>query len=155
MQKTTKIDSRFFSRSTFYNWHINLSHSCVNSSFCSCIQYAFSSIKLRSPTSNEPMYLRSSLLKHRMLPQARYTAISRKVVGKNVHTKIPKGNMGCWSIHCSWRTELLNLLLLLCFSTHKQTSKTSRAILSHFFEEQGIFATTFLEILYVYLAKSS
>ena len=24
----------------------------------------------------------------------RYTAISRKVVGKNVHTTIPKGNMG-------------------------------------------------------------
>ena len=23
-----------------------------------------------------------------------YTAISRKVVGKNVHTTIPKGNMG-------------------------------------------------------------
>ena len=24
-----------------------------------------------------------------------YTAISRKVVEKNVHTTIPKGNMGC------------------------------------------------------------
>ena len=28
------------------------------------------------------------------MPKAKYTAISRKVVGKNVHATIPKGNMG-------------------------------------------------------------
>ena len=34
---------------------------------------------------------------YRIKPQGRasvYTAISRKVVGKNVHETIPKGNMG-------------------------------------------------------------
>ena len=29
-----------------------------------------------------------------VLNKMRYTAISRKVVGKNVHATIPKGNMG-------------------------------------------------------------
>ena len=28
------------------------------------------------------------------MPKAKYTAISRKVVGKNVHASFPKGNMG-------------------------------------------------------------
>ena len=28
------------------------------------------------------------------MPKAKYTAISRKVVGKNVHVTIPKGNIG-------------------------------------------------------------
>ena len=28
------------------------------------------------------------------MPKTKYTAISRKVVGKNVHATIPKGNMG-------------------------------------------------------------
>ena len=32
----------------------------------------------------------------------RFTAISRKVVGENVHATIPKGNYGICSIHCSW-----------------------------------------------------
>ena len=102
-----------------------------------------------------------------MLSQARYTAISRKVVGKNVHATILKGNMGCWSIHCSWHTELLNLLLLLSFTTRKQTSKTSGAILSYFFEEKWaqnhpqslsgllpvLFPTTYLEIAVCILSK--
>ena len=124
-------------------------------------------LKLGSPKSNEPTYLRSSLLKHQMLSQARYTAISRKVVGKNVHATILKGNMGCWSIHCSWHTELSNLLLLLSFTTRKQTSKTSGAILSYFFEEEWaqnhpqslsglspvLFPTTYLEIAVCILSK--
>ena len=56
--------------------------------------------------------------------------------------------------------SLLNLLLLLSFSTHKHTSMASRVILSNFFEKQWIqnhpqylsgllralFPTTFLEI---------
>ena len=28
------------------------------------------------------------------MPKAKYTTISRKVAGKNVHATIPKGNMG-------------------------------------------------------------
>ena len=39
-----------------------------------------------------------------------YTAISRKVVGKNVHATTPKGNMGCdqYTVpnDCSCRTHL-------------------------------------------------
>ena len=54
IQKITKTDSCFlFSRSTFYIWCLHWSRCCVNSSFCPCTQLVFSSIKLRSPKSNE------------------------------------------------------------------------------------------------------
>jgi len=45
-----------------------------------------------------------------------YTAISRKVVGKNVYTTIPKGNMG---YDLLLKLQLSKLLLLLSFSTCK------------------------------------
>ena len=75
-------------------------------------------------------------------------AISRKVVGKNVHVTTPKGNMG-YDLH-----------LLLSFSICKHTSMAFRAILSYFFKEQwtqnhpqylsglsgALFLTTFLKI---------
>ena len=54
IQKITKTDSCFlFSRSTFYIWRLHSSRCCVNSSFCPRTQFVFSSIKLRSPKSNE------------------------------------------------------------------------------------------------------
>ena len=54
IQKITKTDSCFlFPRSTFYIWRLHSSRCCVNSSFCSRTQFVFSSIKLRSPKSNE------------------------------------------------------------------------------------------------------
>ena len=89
-----------------------------------------------------------------------YTVISRKVVGKNVHTTIPKGNMGydqytvpsdcsCRTYFCCFPSVIANI-----------TSQISRHILSNFFEEQStpnhpqylwglshaLFPTTFLEI---------
>ena len=54
IQKITKTDSCFlFSSSTFYIWRLHSSRCCVNSSFCPRTQFVFSSIKLRSPKSNE------------------------------------------------------------------------------------------------------
>ena len=67
---------------------------------------------------------------------------------------------GIWSILCSQRLKLSNLLLLLSFSICKHMSGASRTILSNFFEEQcpqshpkylsglsrALFRTTFLEI---------
>ena len=89
-----------------------------------------------------------------------YTVISRKVVGKNVHATIPKGNMGYnqYTVpkDCSCRTYFGCFPLAIA----NITSQTSRAILSDFFEEQctqnhpkylsglsrALFPTTFLEI---------
>ena len=62
-----------------------------------------------------------------------YTAISRKVVGKNVHATIPKGNMGYDQYTVP---DSVYLRLLLSFSTRKHTPMASPAILSNFFEEQ-------------------
>ena len=89
-----------------------------------------------------------------------YTVISRKVVGKNVHATIPKGNMGYnqYTVpkDCSCRTYFGCFPLAIA----NITSQTSRAILSNFFEEQctqnhpkylsglsrALFPTTFLDI---------
>ena len=54
-----------------------------------------------------------------------YTAISREVMGKNVHATIPKGNMVWDTINQS-----------LSFSIRKHTSTASREILSNFFKDQ-------------------
>ena len=88
------------------------------------------------------------------------TVISRKVVGKNVHATIPKGNMGYdqYTVpnDCSCRTYFCCFPLAIA----NITSQTSCAILSNFFEEQctqnhprylsglsgALFPTTFLEI---------
>ena len=89
-----------------------------------------------------------------------YTAISRKVVGKNVHATIPKGNMGYdqYTVpdDCSCRTYFC------CFPLALENTLPWPLvpILSNFFEEQrtqnhpqclsgfsrALFATTFLEI---------
>ena len=66
-----------------------------------------------------------------------YTAISRKVVGKNVQATVPKGNMGYDQYTDSVAVE--PTLLLLSFSTRKHTPMASPAILSNFFEEQRTF----------------
>ena len=63
------------------------------------------------------------------------TAISRKVVGKNVNATIPKGNMG-YDQHAVSDTVAVESSLLLSFSIRKHTSMASRAFLSNFFEEQ-------------------
>ena len=59
-----------------------------------------------------------------------HTAISRKVVGKNVHVIWDMCNTLFLTL------KLSNLLLLLSFSTHRHMSVASRAILSNFFEKQ-------------------
>ena len=64
-----------------------------------------------------------------------YTAISRNVVGKNVHTTIQEGKMGYDQYTLFLTLKLTKLLLLLSFSTRKHKSMSSRAILSKFFEE--------------------
>ena len=89
-----------------------------------------------------------------------YTAISRKVVGKNVHATIPKGNMGYdqYTVpdDCSCRTYFC------CFPLALENALPWPlvTILSKFFEEQrtqnhpqclsglssALFLTTFLEI---------
>ena len=89
-----------------------------------------------------------------------FTAISRKVVGKNVHATIPKGNMGydrCTvSDVCSCRTYICCFPLVLA----NTFSWPFVPILSHFSEKQWtqnhpqclsglshtLFPTTFLEI---------
>ena len=63
------------------------------------------------------------------------TAISRKVVGKNMNATIPKGNMG-YDQHAFPDTVAVESSLLLSFSIRKHTSMASRAFLSNFFEEQ-------------------
>ena len=88
-----------------------------------------------------------------------FTAISRKVVGKNVHATIPKGNMGYdqYTVpdDCSCRTYFCCFPLAL----EKTFSWPFVPILSNFFEEQrtqnhpqclsqlsrALFPTTFLE----------
>ena len=64
-----------------------------------------------------------------------YTAIWRKVVGKNVHATIPKGKMG-YDQYTVPDTVAVKPTLLPSFSTPKHTSMASRAILANFFEEQ-------------------
>ena len=89
-----------------------------------------------------------------------YTVISRKVVGKNVHATIPKGNMGYHQYtvpdDCSCRTYFC------CFPLARANicPWPPRAIFSNFFEQQStqnhlqylsglsraLFSTTFIEI---------
>ena len=89
-----------------------------------------------------------------------YTAISRKVVGKNVHATIPKGNMGYDRYNipddCSCRTYFCCFPLALA----NTFSWPFMPILLNFFEEQrtqnhpqclsglsrALFPTTFLQI---------
>ena len=52
--------------------------------------------------------------------------------GKNAHAIIPKGNMG----YNQCTVADTAAVLLLSFSTRKNTSMTSRPILSNFFEEE-------------------
>ena len=99
----------------------------------------------------------------------RYTAISRKIFGKNVYATIPKGNMGydqyaSCSWHCSYRIyfccfplALANILqwpLLPFFqislknSELKTTHNTFRDCRVHFFRQ------TFSKQLYRYILKS-
>ena len=63
------------------------------------------------------------------------TAISRKVVGKNMNATIPKGNMG-YDQHAVPDTVAVESSLLPSFSIRKRTSMASRAFPSNFFEEQ-------------------
>ena len=93
-------------------------------------------------------------------------AISRKVVAKNMHATIPKGNMG-YDQYAVPDTVAVESSIVAFLSFRKHASMGSRAILSNFFEEQrtqnhpqklsglsrALFPTTFLEIavcVYVY-----
>ena len=93
-----------------------------------------------------------------------YTAISRQVVGKNVHATIPKGDMGydrytvpddcsCRSYFCSFWLELANTFswpfvpILLNFSEERWTQNHPQCLSGLL---RALFPTTFLEIV-VYL----
>ena len=81
------------------------------------------------------LILRNNMYSYKAGLLAWYTAISRKVVGKNVHATIPKGNI--WDMRNTlFLTLYSNPLLLLSFTTRKHMSMASRAIVSNFFEEQ-------------------
>ena len=97
-----------------------------------------------------------------------YTAFSRKVVGKNVHATIPKGNLGYDQYTVPDTVAVKTSLVLLSFSTREHTSMASCALLSNFFEEQrtqnhlqylsglsrALFPTSFLEVaVYIKLAS--
>ena len=94
-------------------------------------------------------------------------AISRKVVGKNVHATIPKGNMGYDQYAVPDTVAVESSIVAFLYLSCVHASMASRAILSNFFEEQrtqnhpqhlsglsrALFLTTFLEIavcVYVY-----
>ena len=93
---------------------------------------------------------------------SRYTAISRKVVGKKCARDNPERSEVIWDMFNTLILTLWlsNLLLLLSFSTHRHMSMASPAILSNFFEKQwtqnhpqylsglsrALYPTTFLEI---------
>ena len=64
-----------------------------------------------------------------------YTAISRKVVGKNVHATTQKGSMG-YDQYTVPHSVAIEPTVCFFFSTRKRTSMAFRAILSNFFEEQ-------------------
>ena len=68
----------------------------------------------------------------------RYTAISRKVVGKKCARDNPERSEVIWDMFNTLILTLWlsNLLLLLSFSTHRHMSMASPAILSNFFEKQ-------------------
>ena len=90
----------------------------------------------------------------------RYTAISRKVVGKNVHATIPKGNMGynqytvpdecsCRSFFCCFPLALANtfpwpVVPILSNFFKKQRTQNHPQCLSRL--PRALFPTTFLEI---------
>ena len=115
---------------------------------------------LMKPLRLHTMVWSTSRTSLRVIRNRPYTVISRKVVGKNVHATIPKGNLGYDQYvvpnDCSCRTYFCCFPLALA----NITSQTSRAILSNFFEEQcrsncskyllglsrALFPTTFLEI---------
>ena len=65
-----------------------------------------------------------------------YTAISRTVVGKNVHATTQTGSMGYDQYTIPHSVAIEPTVLVFFFSTRKRTSMASRAILSNFFEEQ-------------------
>ena len=64
------------------------------------IKFGFASKKFwlfeNRPSVRPHLHVSECKMSHFMLDLSpRYTAISRKVVGKNVHATIPKGNIGC------------------------------------------------------------
>ena len=93
----------------------------------------FPELSTTRTSDNSNFFWRTSL---RVIGNRPYTVISRKVVGKNVHVTIPKGNLGYDQYvvpnDCSCRTYFCCFPLALA----NITSQTSRAILSNFFEEQ-------------------
>ena len=115
-------------------------------------------VRRKKKCFKKPHYPRKKLVWENWSKQ-KHTAISRKVVGKNVHVTIPKGNMG-YDQYTVPDTVAVKTSLLLSLNTRKHTSTASYAILSNFFEEQWtqnhpqylswlsrtLFPTTFLEI---------
>ena len=65
-----------------------------------------------------------------------YTAVSRKVVGKNVHARIPKGNMGYNQYTVFWHSSCRNYFCCFSLALSNILSMVPRAILSKCFEKQ-------------------
>ena len=102
----------------------------------------------------------SQILKRHDRTYIPYTAISRKVVGKNVHATIPKGNMGhdrytvpddcsCRTYFCCFPLALPNtfswpFVPILSIPLKKQGTQNHPQCLSGL--SRALFPTTFLEI---------
>ena len=96
---------------------------------------------------------------------AKYTAISRKVVGKNVYPTIPKGNVGydqytvpdTVAVDGTYFSCFPNLALansyfhgLSCHSS-QISLKNSELKTTHSTYRDALFPTTFFEIVYTYI----
>ena len=68
--------------------------------------------------------------------KTRYTAISKKVITKNLHAAILKGIMGYDQYTFPGTQSMSTLLFLLSFSSRSYMSMASRAFLSNFFEKR-------------------
>ena len=103
------------------------------------------------------------------MTRSRYTAISRKVVGKNVRATIPKGNMGydqytvpddcsCRTFFCCFPLALANtfpwpFVPILSNFFEKQRTQNHPQCLSRL--SRALFPTTFLEIAVYSLHRTS
>ena len=107
--------------------------------------------------------------KTRMENSSSYTAISRKVVGKNVHATTPKGNMGydqyTVSNDCSCRTYFCCFLLalanvcpwpLVLFFQNSMENRADKTTHNTFWDcRVRFFRQPFSKQLYYFLHKTS
>ena len=91
-------------------------------------------LKRTTATKRRILFSVPSANKISLASSGRYTAISRKVVGKNVYAAIPKGNMAYDQSTVPDFAAVEPTFVAFC-STRKHMCMASRVILSTFFEE--------------------